>query len=93
LVFGGYYADSTSSDLCFVWKVSGGERPKIQISGLGCRLPAAEGFESCCPIVDDDGIWALQNVEDEEDSCLEGERRLLRFSLSQKSWGVAQIVQ
>ena len=41
MVFGGYYTDSTSSDLCFLLKVSTGDRPKVNVFSLNCRLPDA----------------------------------------------------
>jgi hypothetical protein len=93
LIFGGYFSDSTSSDLCFSWRVAGGEKPRVSISKLSCRLPVAEGFENCCALVDEEGVFALQNIEDEEDTYLESERKLLRFNLRDRHWQQLQVIE
>lgn len=82
MVFGGYTTEAISSDNCFSWQLSMGEKPRITINLINCSLPVAEGFENCSALVDSQGFYVLQNIEDdEEEFCVDGDRRLMRFQL------------
>lgn len=66
MVFGGYTTEAISSDHCFSWQLSFGDKPKITINQINCSLPVPEGFENCSPLVDSQGFYVLQNIEDDE---------------------------
>ncbi len=54
-----------SSDVCCFWKVGvEGNKARVSITKLNCRLPLAEGFENSPAFVDEQGVFALQNIED-----------------------------
>ena len=57
-------------------------------------MPVAEGFDNGKAVTDEQGCSVLQNVEDDEEMCLDNQRRLLRFDLrdGEGSWKEMQII-
>jgi hypothetical protein len=94
LIFGGYHHNLQPADNCFYWKLLTDGRPTLVIKELNCRLPVPEGFDNGKAVVDERGCFALQNIEDDEESCVDNERRLLRFDLKEGEgdWRVVQTI-
>lgn len=64
VIFGGYTSEATSSDSCFSWHLATGDKPTITVVQTNIRLAIPEGFENCSALVDEQGFYVLQNVED-----------------------------
>jgi len=50
--------------------IEGAKTARVVITKLSCRLPIAEGFDSCGAMVDEHNLFVLQNIEDGEGGCL-----------------------
>lgn len=51
---------------------------------MHCRLPVSEGFYNNPGIVDNKNLFVAQNVDNDDNGCLEDQRKILRFDLGAK---------
>ena len=67
----------------------------MTITSLKCKLLTAEGFYNNKAIVDEQGCYVLQNVEEDDETCLDNQRRLLRFDLKDGEgvWKDLQLIE